>query len=57
VSLLKRSKIAYHKIYATSHTFIVSMIKHSNLSIMDIAQIVGHTITQMIIQTILRENT
>lgn len=50
ISLLKRSKIAYRKIYATRHTFIVSMLKYSDLSIMEIAQIVGHTTTQMIIQ-------
>ncbi len=49
-SLLDRCDITYRKIYATRHTFIVSMLKYSNLSIMDIAQIVGHTTTQMIVQ-------
>ena len=48
--LLKDCNINYRKIYATRHTFIVNMLKHSDLSIMDIAQIVGHTTTQMIIQ-------
>jgi len=48
--LLKACNIPYRKIYATRHTFIVNMLKHSNLSIMEVAQIVGHTTTQMIIQ-------
>ncbi len=48
--LLNLCNITYRKIYATRHTFIVSMLKNSNLSIMEIAQIVGHTSTQMIIQ-------
>ena len=50
VALLKKCNIAYRKIYATRHTFIVSMLKYSDLSIMQIAQIVGHTTTQMIVQ-------
>ena len=49
-ALLKRCDIKYRKIYATRHTFIVSMLKYSNLSILEIAQIVGHTTTQMIVQ-------
>lgn len=49
-ALLKRCNIKYRKIYATRHTFIVSMLKYSNLSILEIAQIVGHATTQMIIQ-------
>lgn len=48
--LLEDCKIEYRKIYATRHTFIVSMLKNSDLSILEIAQIVGHTSTQMIIQ-------
>jgi len=48
--LLKECDISYRKIYVTRHTFIVSMLKNSDLSIMEIAQIVGHTSTQMIIQ-------
>jgi integrase len=48
-TLLEKCKIAYRKPYATRHTFIVSMLKHSNLSILDIAQTVGHTTSQMII--------
>jgi len=48
--LLKKCEIPYRKIYATRHTFIVSMIKNSDLSILEIAQMAGHTSTQMIIQ-------
>ena len=47
--LLDQCKITYRKPYSTRHTFIVSMLKHSNLSILEIAQTVGHTTSQMII--------
>lgn len=48
--LLEECDISYRKIYATRHTFIVSMLKHSDLSILEIAQLAGHSSTQMIIQ-------
>jgi integrase len=48
--LLETCGIGYRKIYATRHTFIVSMLKNTDLSILEIAQIAGHTSTQMIIQ-------
>jgi len=48
--LLEACNIEYRKLYTTRHTFIVSMLKYSGLSILEIAQIVGHTTTQMIIQ-------
>ena len=48
--LLEECNLAYRKPYATRHTYIVTMLKNSNLSILQIAQIVGHTTTQMIIQ-------
>ena len=48
--LLSDCNIPYRKLYATRHTFIVSMLKNSDLSILEIAQIVGHDSTQMIIQ-------
>ena len=48
--LLQECGIQYRKIYATRHTFIVSMLKYTDLSILEIAQIAGHTSTQMIIQ-------
>ena len=46
-TLLKECKLDYRKPYVTRHTFIVTMLKNSDLSIL---QIVGHTTTQMIIQ-------
>ena len=52
--LLDACKIAYRKPYATRHTFIVSMLKHSNLSILEIAQTVGHANSQMIIRNYAR---
>jgi integrase len=48
--LLLECGIAYRKIYATRHTFIVSLLKYSDLSILEIAQIAGHSSTQMIVQ-------
>jgi len=48
--LLNDCDIPYRKLYTTRHTFIVSMLKYSDLSILEIAQMVGHTTTQMIIQ-------
>lgn len=48
--LLEECNISYRKLYATRHTFIVSMLKYSDLSILEIAQMAGHTTTQMIIQ-------
>ena len=49
-SLLNECGISYRKIYATRHTFIVSMLKYSDLSILEIAQLAGHSSVQMIIQ-------
>ncbi len=48
--LLQECKIRYRKIYATRHTFIVSLLKKSDLSILEIAQLAGHNSTQMIVQ-------
>lgn len=48
--LLEKCDIPYRKLYATRHTFIVSMLKYTDLSILEVAQIVGHTTTQMIVQ-------
>ncbi len=47
--LLERLNIGYRKIYATRHTFIVSMLKNTDLSILEIAQMVGHSSSKMII--------
>lgn len=49
-ALVKACNLAYRKPYVTRHTFIVTMLKNSDLSIMQIAQMTGHTTTQMIIQ-------
>jgi integrase len=46
---LTDTSIKYRKIYGTRHTFIVSMIKNSNMSILEIAQMAGHTTINMII--------
>lgn len=48
--LLKRCKLKYRKPGSTRHTFIVSMLKNSDLSILEIAQMAGHATTQMIIK-------
>ncbi len=48
--LLKECNIAYRILYSTRHTFISTMLKSSNLSMLDIAQIVGHTNTEMIVR-------
>jgi len=48
-SLLQKCDIPYRKVYVTRHTFIVSMLKNSDLSILEIAQLVGHVNTKMII--------
>lgn len=48
--LLSDSSIEYRKIYSTRHTFIVNMIKNSDLDILKISQMVGHTTIKMIVQ-------
>lgn len=50
VKILNKANVPYRKIYATRHTFIVSLLNSGTVSIMDIAKIVGHTSPQMIIQ-------
>jgi len=48
--LLQQCGIKYRKPGSTRHTFIVSMLKNSGLSILEIAQMAGHTTTHMIIK-------
>ena len=48
--LLKLCNIQHRILYATRHTFISSMLKYSDLSMLDIAQIVGHSNTEMIVR-------
>lgn len=49
-TLLKKCSISYRKIYGTRHTFIVGMIKNSGMSILEVAQMAGHTSIQMIVK-------
>ena len=48
--LLKKSNIEYRKIYPTRHTFTVPMLKHSDLTLMQVAQILGHSTIEMLIK-------
>lgn len=48
--LLKECNIAYKILYSTRHTFISTSLKIGSLSMLDIAQIVGHSNTEMIIR-------
>jgi integrase len=48
--LLNKANLEYEILYTTRHTFITNMLKSGKLSILDIAQIVGHTNTEMIIK-------
>jgi len=49
VKLLEDNNLEYRKIYSTRHTFIVSMLQNSDLSILQIAQLAGHVNTAMVI--------
>jgi len=49
-SLLEECKIEYRILYSTRHTFITTMLKSSDLNMLDIAQIVGHSNTEMIVR-------
>ncbi len=48
--LLQDCNLKHRILYSTRHTFISTMLKNSNLSMLDIAQIVGHSNTEMIIR-------
>lgn len=48
--LLKKCNIPYRILYSTRHTFISTMLSSGELSMLDIAQIVGHTNTEMIVR-------
>ncbi len=52
--LLSELDIPYRKIYNTRHTFITAMLKSGELSVLEIAQIVGHTNTKMILENYAR---
>ena len=46
---MEKQGIEYRKVYATRHTFIVSMINHG-VSILKISQMVGHTSIKMVVE-------
>jgi len=48
--LLKEQGIKYRKIYNTRHTFITAMLKSGEMSVLEIAQMAGHTNTKMILE-------
>ena len=48
--LLKLCNISYRILYSSRHTFISTSLKIGSLSMLDIAQIVGHSNTEMIVR-------
>lgn len=48
--LLHQTKVKETRLYNTRHTFITTMLKNGSLSILEIAQIVGHSNTEMIVK-------
>lgn len=49
-ALLSNVEFTYRAIKNTRHTFIVAMLRSGELSVLEIAQMVGHTNTKMIIE-------
>lgn len=52
--VLSELDISYRKVYNTRHTFITAMLKSGALSVLEIAQIVGHTNSKMILENYAR---
>lgn len=52
--LLSDLDVPYRKIYNTRHTFITAMLKSGELSVLEIAQIVGHSNSKMILENYAR---
>ena len=52
--LLESLGIEYRKPYATRHTFITMMLKSGKVSIMELAQMVGHKNSEMIVRNYAR---
>lgn len=48
--LLEKCNLTYRILYSTRHTFITNMLKSGSFSMLDIAQLVGHSNTEMIIK-------
>ncbi len=44
------TEIEYRKVYTTRHTFITSMLKSGSISILELAQMVGHSNTEPIMK-------
>jgi len=51
---IEKSGVKYRILYNTRHTFITNMLKNSDLSMFQIAQIVGHSNTEMIMKNYAR---
>ena len=52
--LLESCGIEYRKPYATRHTFITTMLKSGKVTLMELAQTVGHKNTEMIVKNYAR---
>lgn len=52
--LLLTCKINYRILYSTRHSFITNMLKFGNMNMLTIAQIVGHSNTEMIVRNYAR---
>jgi len=48
--VLSSSNIEYQILYSTRHTFVSTMLKSGHFSMLEIAQMVGHTNTEMIVR-------
>jgi len=53
-STCEKSGVKYRKLYTTRHTFITSMLKSGVISILELAQTVGHANTEPIIKNYAR---
>lgn len=49
-SLLTKCDIEYRILYSTRHTFITTMLKSGEFNMLEIAQMAGHTNTEMIVR-------
>ncbi len=53
-NLLERTGLMYRELYSTRHTFITAMLKSGQISVMELAQIVGHKNSTEIMQNYAR---
>jgi len=54
IRLLDKLEIEYRKPYTTRHTFITTMLKSGKVDLLELAQIVGHVNTEMIVKNYAR---